>query len=153
MMHITLRVNNETVSTKVSPNKTLLAFLREDMEMTGTKSGCEQGDCGACTVLLDGKAVNSCLVLAVQANGCCVTTIEGLSKEGELNEIQQAFIDNGAIQCGYCTPGMVLASKALHDANPDPTCEEIKKALSGNLCRCGNYNKIIQANKALCKKM
>jgi len=142
---ITLNVNGETVEAAVEPNRTLIQLLREDLGLTGTKHGCGLGDCGACTVILDGKPVNSCLVLAVQANGRDVLTIEGLAENGKLHPIQQAFVDKGSIQCGFCTPGMILSAKALLDANPKPTEQEIRMAISGNLCRCTGYQKIVEA--------
>jgi len=142
---IQLTVNGRLVEAAVEPNRTLLQFLREDLELTGSKHGCGLGDCGACTVILDGKPVNSCLVLAVQANGREVLTIEGLAENGKLHPIQQAFVDKGAIQCGFCTPGMILSAKALLDANPRPTEQEIRLAISGNLCRCTGYQKIVEA--------
>jgi aerobic carbon-monoxide dehydrogenase small subunit len=142
---IQLTVNGESVEAAVEPNRTLLQFLREDLGFTGTKHGCGLGDCGACTVILNGKPVNSCLVLAVQAAGGEVLTIEGLAEDGVLHPIQQAFVDNGAIQCGFCTPGMILSAKALLDATPKPTELEIRTAISGNLCRCTGYQKIVQA--------
>lgn len=144
---VTLTVNGESVEAAVEPNRTLLQFLREDLGLTGTKHGCGLGDCGACTVILDGKPVNACLVLAVQANGCDVLTIEGLEEHGELNPIQQAFVDKGAIQCGFCTPGMILSAKALLEQNPKPTEHDIRTAISGNLCRCTGYQKIVEAIK------
>jgi len=142
---IQLTVNGRLVEAAVEPNRTLLQFLREDLELTGSKHGCGLGDCGACTVILDGKPVNSCLVLAVQANGREVLTIEGLAENGKLHPIQQAFVDKGAIQCGFCSPGMILSAKALLDANPRPTEQEIRLAISGNLCRCTGYQKIVEA--------
>jgi len=130
----------------VNPNETLAQLLRgSQINLTGTKQGCELGDCGSCTVLLDGKAVNSCLVLAAQADGCRVTTIEGLSRNGEIHPIQKAFIEQGAVQCGYCTPGMILKAKSLLDVNPNPTRQEIREAMVGNLCRCTGYFKIVNA--------
>ena len=138
-------LNDESVSVEVDPRKRLLDMLREDFLLTGVKEGCSVGECGACTVLIDGKAVTSCLVLAPQVNGHQVTTIEGLQKKGELHPLQEAFIESGAVQCGFCTPGMILAAKALLDENPRPTREEIKTAISGNLCRCTGYEKIIKA--------
>jgi len=142
---IQLVVNGETVEAVVEPNRTLLQILREDLGLTGTKHGCGLGDCGACTVILDGKPVNSCLVLAVQAQGREVLTIEGLAEDGKLHPIQQAFVDKGAIQCGFCSPGMILAAKALLEDNPKPTELEIRTAISGNLCRCTGYQKIVEA--------
>jgi carbon-monoxide dehydrogenase small subunit len=142
---VQLTINGQPVEAVVEPNRTLLQFLREDLGLTGTKHGCGLGDCGACTVILDGQPVNSCLVLAIQANGGEVLTIEGLAENGKLHPIQQAFVDKGAIQCGFCTPGMILSAKALLDANPKPTEQEIRMAISGNLCRCTGYQKIVEA--------
>ena len=142
---IKLIINGTLIETAVSPNTTLVDLIREELRLTGTKKGCELGDCGACTVLLNGKAVNSCLVLAIEADGQSVTTIEGLANGQELHPLQKAFVDKGAIQCGYCTPGMILRAKSFLDENPTPTEEEIKSALSGNLCRCTGYKKIIEA--------
>jgi aerobic carbon-monoxide dehydrogenase small subunit len=142
---IQLIVNGEQVEAGVEANRTLLQFLREDLGLTGTKHGCGLGDCGACTVIMDGKPVNSCLVLAVQAKGREVLTIEGLAENGVLHPIQQAFVNKGAIQCGFCTPGMILSAKALLDENPRATKKEIRTAISGNLCRCTGYQKIVEA--------
>ncbi|MDD3473778.1 MAG: (2Fe-2S)-binding protein [Syntrophaceae bacterium] len=142
---IKLTINGKPVETAVSPNQTLLQFLRDDMNLTGTKHGCGLGDCGACTVILDGKAVNSCLVLAIQADNSEILTIEGLAQDGKLHPIQQSFVDKGAIQCGFCTPGMILSAKALLDQKPNPSELEIRTALSGNLCRCTGYQKIVEA--------
>ena len=142
---VTLQVNGETHTLSVKPNLTLLDLLRGKLGLTGTKKGCELGDCGACTVMLNGKTVNSCLVLAVEAEGKEVLTIEGVSSGPVLHPIQQAFIDHGAIQCGYCTPGMILSAKALLDRNPAPTEEEVKEAIGGNLCRCTGYIQIVEA--------
>jgi carbon-monoxide dehydrogenase small subunit len=142
---ISLTVNGETVEAAVEPNSTLLQFLREQLGLTGAKHGCGLGDCGACTVILDGAPVNSCLVLAVQANGREVLTIEGLAQNGELHPIQSAFVEKGAIQCGFCTPGMILSAKALLEENPKPTETQIRTAISGNLCRCTGYQKIVEA--------
>jgi carbon-monoxide dehydrogenase small subunit len=139
-----LRVNGENYEVFTESWKTLERVLREDLGLTGVKEGCNTGNCGVCTVLIDGKAVKSCLVLAFQAQGKDILTIEGLSKNG-LHLLQQAFIDHFAIQCGFCTPGMVLAAKALLDENPNPTEEEVKLGLSGNLCRCTGYVKIVEA--------
>ena len=142
---IKLTINGQTVEAAVEPNQTLLQFLREDLGLTGTKHGCGLGDSGACTVIMDGQAVNSCLVLAIQAQDKEILTIEGLAVDGTLHPIQQAFVDKGAIQCGYCTPGMILSSKAFLDENPNPTEQEIRTAISGNLCRCTGYQKIVEA--------
>ncbi len=145
-MKIQLNVNGFRYEGEVEPRRTLLEFLREDLELTGTKEACGLGECGTCTVLLDGKPIKSCITLAVQANGREVTTIEGLEKpDGTLHPIQQAFIDHGAIQCGFCTPGMVLTAKAFLDENPRPTELDVRKAISGNLCRCTGYRKIVEA--------
>ena len=145
MNKITLKINGETYSVFTEVNKTLVDVLREDLQLTGTKKGCGQGDCGACTVLVDGNPANSCLVLAVEVENKEITTIEGLAMDGILDPLQQSFINHGAIQCGFCTPGMILAGKAFLDQNPDATIEEIKNALAGNLCRCGGYNSILRA--------
>ncbi|AFM23821.1 (2Fe-2S)-binding protein [Desulfomonile tiedjei] len=142
---IQLTVNGQPTEAAVDSNTTLLQFLREDLGLTGTKHGCGLGDCGACTVILDGKPVNACLVLAVQARGREVITIEGLEEDGRLHPIQQAFVDKGAIQCGFCSPGMILSAKALLDENPKPTEMDIRTAISGNLCRCTGYQKIVEA--------
>lgn len=142
---ITLRVNGEEYEAAVFPNRTLLEVLRENLALTGTKEGCDDGVCGTCTVLLDGKPVRACLLLAIQARGREITTIEGLAEGERLHPIQQAFIDHGAIQCGYCTPGMILAAKALLEETARPTDQEIKRAISGNFCRCTGYNKIVEA--------
>ena len=142
---ISLNVNGTVYEIAVRPGTTLLDLLREELRLTGTKKGCELGDCGACTVIMEGKPVNSCLVLALEADGKNITTIEGITNEEELHPIQHAFVEKGAIQCGYCTPGMILRTKALLDENPDPSEDEIRKALSGNLCRCTGYTKIFEA--------
>jgi aerobic carbon-monoxide dehydrogenase small subunit len=134
---------------EIEPHWTLLHLLREELEMTGTKSGCESGECGACTVIVNGKAVNSCLFPAMEIEGATVTTIEGLAKpSGELHPLQTTFIEKGAVQCGYCTPGMILSAKALLDENPNPSEEEIRHALAGNMCRCTGYVQIVQAVQA-----
>jgi carbon-monoxide dehydrogenase small subunit len=138
-------VNGESFEVFVEAKKTLLDFLREDLGLTGTKKGCDNGECGACTVLLNGRPVNACLVLAVETDGQEVLTIEGLADGPRLHPLQQAFIQHGAVQCGYCSPGMILTAKALLDENPRPTETEVKKAISGNLCRCGTYNKVVKA--------
>ena len=143
--HITFQLNGATTEVLVAPNQTLVGMLREDLGLTGTKYGCGEGDCGACTVLLDDQPVNSCLVLAAQVDGRKVTTIEGLADGDKLHPLQNAFIEKGAIQCGFCTPGMILSAKALLDNNPDPTELDIRTAISGNLCRCTGYQKIVEA--------
>jgi carbon-monoxide dehydrogenase small subunit len=142
---IRLTVNDREHELAVEPNQTLLQLLREDLGLTGAKHGCGLGECGACTVLLDGRPVNSCLVLAAQAEGSRVVTIEGLAVGDRLHPVQKAFVEKGAIQCGFCSPGMILSSKALLDQNPSPTEEEIRTAISGNLCRCTGYQKIVEA--------
>ncbi|KUO77585.1 MAG: hypothetical protein APF81_18040 [Desulfosporosinus sp. BRH_c37] len=149
---IKFTVNEETHELLVRPEQTLLDILRHELRLMGTKKGCDTGDCGACTVLLDGTAVNSCLVLAIEVNGRQVKTIEGLADGLELHPIQKSFVEHGAIQCGFCTPGMILTAKALLDENPSPTENEIKHAMSGNLCRCTGYTKIIDAVKAVGKE-
>lgn len=146
---IQIKVNGEDYELEAENRTTLLQLLRDNLGLTGTKEGCGEGECGACTVLLNGKPVNSCLVLAVQANGSEVLTIEGLTKPGkELHPLQKAFMEKGAVQCGFCTPGMIMSSMALLSENPEPTEQEIKEGLAGNLCRCTGYVKIISAVKA-----
>ncbi len=145
MRQIALRVNGQDFLVAVEDHWTLLDVLRNVVGYTGAKKGCDKGECGACTVILNGKAVQSCLVLAVQAQGKEITTIEGLSREGRLDPIQEAFHELGAIQCGFCTPGMIMTTKALLARNQSPSVDEIKKELSGNLCRCTGYIKIIEA--------
>ena len=139
------KLNGKSVCTRVSVTAPLVDVLRQNMGLTGTKVGCREGECGACTVLLDGEAVNSCLIPAISIEGREVTTIEGLSTDGKLHPLQEAFIHEGAVQCGYCTPGMILSAKALLDQEPRPSYEQIKAAMSGNLCRCTGYTKIIKA--------
>lgn len=146
---ISLKINGQEYEVAVHPNRTLLELLREDLMLTGTKQGCDDGACGACTVLLDGSPVRSCLLLAVEAENRQVTTIEGLAETEKLHPVQQAFVDHGAIQCGYCSPGMILTAKALLDKNPAPSEQDIKLAISGNFCRCTGYNKIVTAIKAV----
>lgn len=144
-------LNGEKVEVEVEPNWTLLHLLREHFDLTGAKEGCGVGECGACTVILDGKAVNSCIFPVMEVEGCEVLTIEGLTEMAQtgLHPIQRAFIDHGAIQCGFCTPGMVLSAKYLLDENPHPHDEEIKKGIAGNICRCTGYVQIIRAIKAV----
>lgn len=145
---IRLTVNGVRHEITVQPHHVLLDVLRDRLGLTGTKEGCGAGECGACTVLLNGRAVNACLVLAGQVDGAEVVTIEGLAQDGQLHPLQAAFIEHGAVQCGFCSPGMILAAKALLDEQPSPTVEEIKVAISGNLCRCTGYVKIIEAIQA-----
>lgn len=142
---IRMTVNGQPVELTVEPYRTLLDVLRDELDLTGAKKGCDRGDCGACTVLLDGKPVTSCMMLAVQADGHRITTIEGLGAGGRLHPVQQAFVDHGAVQCGFCTPGMVLAAVALLEENPQPTEAEVRDAIAGNLCRCTGYAKIVDA--------
>jgi aerobic carbon-monoxide dehydrogenase small subunit len=151
-MTISFTVNGDRETREAVVGQTLLKFIREELHLTGTKEGCEIGECGACTVLLDDKPVNSCLVLAVELDGKKLVTIEGLSKNGELDKLQKAFIEHAAFQCGYCTPGMIMAAKALLDRKSKPTDEDINEALSDNLCRCGAYQEIREAIKASVKK-
>lgn len=152
-MNINLKVNGTIYPVTVEPWDLLLNVLRDRLGLMGTKYGCGGGDCGACTVLMDGKAVNSCLFLAVAAAEKEIITVEGLERDGKLHPLQEAFIQSGALQCGYCTPGMLLSSKALLDVNPDPSEDEIKIALAGNLCRCTGYQKIIEAVQSAAKVM
>ena len=142
---ILLRVNGEEREVAVFPNRTLLEVLREDLLLTGTKEACDDGVCGTCTVLVDGMPMRSCLLLAIQVQGRQIVTIEGLAEGEELHPIQKAFIDHGAIQCGFCTPGMILTAKALLEQTPEPSNYEIRRAISGNFCRCTGYNKIVEA--------
>jgi carbon-monoxide dehydrogenase small subunit len=142
---LTLDINGEAYEVTVEPDDLLVDVIREHLDLTGTKKSCGSGECGSCTVLMDGMPVPSCLVLAMDGQGKKITTIEGLSKDGHLHPLQKSFVDKGAIQCGFCTPGMILSAKALLDENPAPGEEEIKIAISGNLCRCTGYKKIIEA--------
>lgn len=152
MLHeIELQVNGEPYQVTVKPSESLLHVIRERLGLIGTKNGCSVGECGACTVLIDGMPVRSCLVLAVAARGKRITTIEGLARGGELHPLQKAFVDYGAIQCGFCTPGMILSACALLSENPTPNEEEIKEALAGNLCRCTGYTKVLEAVKAVAR--
>ena len=148
-MHaITLHVNGSTHRIVVDPIAPLLRVLRDELGLTGTKEGCGTGYCGACTVLVDDLPVNSCLYFAVDADHKRVTTIEGMSQEGSLSAVQQAFVDNGGLQCGYCTPGMIVAAQALLDDDPDPSAEHIRASLSGNICRCTGYQSIVKSVRA-----
>ena len=142
---LTLAVNGETHQVLAEPHRTLLDVLRTDLGLTGTKENCLEAECGVCTVLLDGLAVNACIVLAAQCPGRSIVTIEGLAAPGEMHPLQQAFIDHGAVQCGYCIPGMILSAKAYLEENPEPSEDEVRQALAGNLCRCTGYQKIIDA--------
>jgi len=152
--NITLNVNGDTYRLAVDPCRTLNDVLREDLNLTGTKKGCGTGDCGACTVMVGDRSVTSCLTLAVEMNGKEITTVEGLAPSGEsLHAIQEAFIEKGAIQCGFCTPGMELSALYLLKKNPSPSEEEIREGLSGNLCRCTGYNKIVEAIAAAAEKL
>ena len=144
-VQVKMAVNGEAVEAAFAPYKTLLEVLREELDLTGTKHGCELGECGACTVLLDGEPVLSCLVLALECEGRAVQTIEGVARGPELHPLQAAFADRGGSQCGYCTPGVVMTAKALLDRNPSPTQQEIREATAGNLCRCTGYNQITEA--------
>jgi len=149
--HITLTVNGDPYELDIDPRRTLLDVLRDELELRGTHLGCDSGDCGACTVLLDGEPVPSCLVLAVDADGRAVVTVEGLLKDGEPHPVQKAIVAHGGIQCGYCTPGIVVSSVALLNRNPHPTEEEVREAIAGNLCRCTGYQKIVEAVMAVGK--
>jgi carbon-monoxide dehydrogenase small subunit len=150
---IELKVNGELFRVKVETRRTLLEVLRETLGFTGTKEMCNKGDCGGCTVLIDGKPVLSCLTLAIEAQGKDILTIEGLAKGYELHPIQQAFVDHGAIQCGYCSPGFIMSAKALLDRNPHPTEDEIKEGISNNICRCTGYVQIVEAIQAAAEMM
>ena len=146
---IKLQVNGDIYEVAAEPWRTLLEVLRDEIGLTGTKKGCDEGDCGTCTVLMDGESVPSCLTLAVEAQGKEITTIEGLAEGEKLHPIQEAFVEHGGLQCGFCTPGMVLSAKALLDKNPRPTKDEIRLGISGNLCRCTGYDKIVRAIQAV----
>lgn len=147
MVNISLTVNEKVFEVSVNEDLRLIDLLRDELGLIGTKEGCGEGECGACTVIMDGETVNSCLVMAFQANGSKILTIEGMEKEGRLHPIQQAYIDAGAVQCGFCIPGMVLSTKALLDKNPHPSKDEIREGISGNLCRCTGYNKMLYATE------
>jgi carbon-monoxide dehydrogenase small subunit len=148
---INLTVNGSAEQVEVPSNMTLLQMLREKLALTGTKNGCSSGECGACTVILNGEAVNSCMVLAVECQGAQVLTVEGLAKNGVLDPIQEEIIAHGGVQCGFCTPGILMSAKALLDRNPDPTEDDIREALVGNLCRCTGYLRIVEAVKDAAK--
>ncbi len=149
LIHLT--INDQEYDVAVAPNQTLVDVIRYQLGLMGTKKGCEMGDCGSCTVIMDGRPVNSCLVLAMQADGSKIATIEGLETDKGLHPVQQAFVEKGAIQCGFCSPGMILSAKNLLDKNPNPDRADIRKAISGNLCRCTGYQKIIDAVEAVNK--
>ena len=149
---IQITVNGQPNEIEVDPWRTLLEILRDQLNLTGTKQSCAEGHCGACTVLVDGEAVNACLMLALEANGCDILTIEGLAEGGKLTPIQEAFVNYGAVQCGFCTPGMIMATKVFLEDNQDPSDEEIKKALAGHLCRCTGYVQIIDAVRAAAER-
>lgn len=151
MNHIELKVNGIRVTREVADNLRLIDFLREDLQLTGTKEGCSVGECGACTVILDGKTVCSCLLLAAQCHGAEVTTVEALYHDPVGKRLQNAFVRHGGVQCGFCTPGILMSTKALLDVNPQPTDEELKEALEGNLCRCTGYQPVITSIKAVLK--
>lgn len=146
-----MKVNGEEVEVAVKPTWTLLRVLREELGFTGTKKGCEQGDCGSCTIILDGRAVNACLVLALQAQSKEIETIEGMGTPDRLHPLQESFIKNGAVQCGFCTPGMLMSASAMLRENPSPNLQEIKRGISGNLCRCTGYTKILKAIQEVSK--
>ena len=146
---VTFNINGEPQEILVQPWTTLLEAVRDELQLTGTKEGCGNGNCGACTVLLDGKAVNSCCVLTVEVEGQDVVTIEGLAKNGKLDPLQESFIEYGALQCGFCTPGFLVSARAFLNSNPHPTEEEIRLAIAGNLCRCTGYDKIVRAIQAV----
>ena len=145
MIDIALNVNGEDYQTEVAPYQTLRDVLREKLNFTDVKNGCSEGECGSCTVLIDGNPITSCLVLAAQAQGKKITTARGLAPDGKLHPLQEKFIEYGAIQCGYCTPGMLLSAKALLDSNPNPSKDEVRRAISGNICRCTGYQQIVEA--------
>lgn len=153
MKEIEMIVNGNRHKVEVHPWETLLEILREKLQLTGTKEGCGLGECGACTVIMEGVAVNSCLIPAMEAEGKEILTIEGLAANGKLHPIQQAFVAHGGMQCGFCTPGMILSSKSLLDRNPDPSEEEIREGIAGNFCRCTGYTKIIESIKAAAEEM
>ena len=146
---ISVEINGELYEREVDARRLLVHFIRDDVDLTGTHIGCDTGNCGACTVQLDGQAIKSCMMLAVQADGASIRTVEGLSADGELNALQQSFSDHHALQCGYCTPGMLMSASHLLEQNPHPNEEEIRKALQGNICRCTGYVNIVEAVKAV----
>ena len=145
---ISLTVNGQTHEVAIEPRQSLLQVLREELHLTGTKEGCSEGECGACTVFLDGQIVDACLIFGLEVDGCEIMTIEGLARGDQLHPVQQAFAEYGAVQCGFCTPGVILAATTLLETNPNPTEAEIRRGISGNLCRCTGYVKIVEAIKA-----
>ncbi|MEA5079609.1 MAG: (2Fe-2S)-binding protein [Anaerolineaceae bacterium] len=151
LQHLTITVNDLVEVVDVPSNMTLLTMLREKLSLTGTKNGCTAGECGACTVLMNGEPVNSCMVLAAECDGASIVTVEGLAKEGKLSKVQEAIIKTGGVQCGFCTPGMLISATALLERNPNPTEHEIRQALVGNLCRCTGYMRIVEAVKEAAK--
>lgn len=153
MKTIKFNVNEKTYEVEIDENMRLLDVLRDKLGLIGTKEGCGEGECGACTIIMDGETVNSCLVMGFQADGSNITTIEGLEKDGKLHPVQEAYIEAGAVQCGFCIPGMVLSTKALLDKNSNPNDREIREGISGNLCRCTGYNKMLEATKIAQKYM
>ena len=150
---ISFNLNGEDIQVLAEPNRTLLDLLRDDLGLTGTKKGCEAGECGACTVMLDGRPVNSCITLVAEVEGCRVITVEGVAQDGQLTPLQKQFIDKWAFQCGYCTAGMIMSAKALLERNAHPTEQEIREAIEGNLCRCTGYVKIVEAIQAVSAEM
>ena len=152
MKQISLTVNGKSYELRVKPWTTLLDVIRDDLGLIGTKEGCGLGECGACTVIMDGKTVNSCLILALEAYGKEIITVEGLAQGDKLHPIQEAFVEYGGLQCGFCTPGMIISAKALLDENPNPTDEEIRRGIAGNFCRCTGYTKIFESIKAAVQK-
>lgn len=151
LQHITLTVNDLLETVDVPQNMTLLTMLREKLSLTGTKNGCTAGECGACTVMMNGEPVNSCMVLAAECDGAVIVTVEGLAKDGKLSNVQEAIIQAGGVQCGFCTPGMLISATALLERNPNPSEHEIRQALVGNLCRCTGYVRIVEAVKEAAK--
>ncbi len=152
-MKLRVKVNGSWRESETRPDRLLLDWLREDLGLTGTKKGCAEGECGACTVIMNGKAVLSCLLPAFKADGAEILTVEGMARQGQIHPLQQAFLEEGAVQCGYCSPGMLLSAKALLDEDPRPSAEDIKKAISGNLCRCTGYVRIIRAVQLAAERM
>jgi carbon-monoxide dehydrogenase small subunit len=151
--NFSITVNGQTYEVSVEPRKTLLSVLRDQLHLTGTKEGCSTGDCGACTIIMDGATYTSCLVLGVEANGRDITTVEGIAEEGKLHPVQESFVKKGGLQCGFCTAGLIVSSSALLNENPDPSDDDVQTALAGNLCRCTGYTKITEAVKDASKVM